>query len=144
MSCEPKKEDIYENTGDGWKPKKQIYAHFPPAYGQGIQTNTTTPRIDVIGQNGNLGLHYEDIKTQMIDEQAKQHEVFKNVKDELLNVTNRYGPFHSAHEGYAVLREELDEMWDEIKLNNTKKALDECVQVAAMAIKFLIDIKKYD
>jgi hypothetical protein len=101
-------------------------------------------RIDYIGQNGGDGLHYVDVKQQMIEEQTKKYEAIKKITDELKSATNRYGPFHSAHEGYAVIREELDEMWDEIKLNNTQKALDECVQVAAMAIRFLIDIKKHE
>jgi hypothetical protein len=43
--------------------------------------------------------------------------------------------------GYAVILEELDEMWAEIKQNNTNRAREECVQVAAMAIRFLMDIE---
>ena len=50
---------------------------------------------------------------------------------------------HSSHEGYAVLLEELDELWDEIK-NNKKPHTwyhqrKEAIQVAAMAIRFIVD-----
>ena len=48
--------------------------------------------------------------------------------------------FNSQHEGYAVLKEEVDELWDEIK-NKHANEMDtkaECIQVAAMAIKMLI------
>lgn len=63
------------------------------------------------------------------------------VRPELVKATQRYGSFSSAHEGYAVILEELDEMWDEIKKNNTTRSKEECIQVAAMAIRFLVDVK---
>lgn len=49
--------------------------------------------------------------------------------------------FHSTHEGYAVLLEELDELWEEIRRKQPVPARvrEEAVQVAAMALKFLID-----
>jgi hypothetical protein len=56
----------------------------------------------------------------------------------------RYPPFNSAHEGYAVLLEEIDELWDEVKKSPKKRDLvlmrAEAVQVAAMALRFLIDV----
>lgn len=63
------------------------------------------------------------------------------VRDELIRATERFGPMASAHEGYAVILEELDEMWDEVKANSTKRAREEAVQVAAMATRFLIDVQ---
>lgn len=60
---------------------------------------------------------------------------------ELDEATKRFGPMRSTHEGYAILREEVDEMWDAIKANDTNHARAEAVQVAAMAIRFLMDIK---
>ena len=57
-----------------------------------------------------------------------------------LNIANRNHPlFNSRHEGYAVLLEEVDELFDCVK-GNIPNALTqaECVQVAAMAIKMLI------
>jgi hypothetical protein len=48
-------------------------------------------------------------------------------------------PWNSAHEGYAVVLEELDEAWDAIKRNDTSHAKREMVQVAAMAIRFIIE-----
>jgi NTP pyrophosphatase (non-canonical NTP hydrolase) len=51
-------------------------------------------------------------------------------------------PFASAHEGYAVLIEEVDELWDEIKRSKVDRVAlrKEAVQVAAMALKFLVQV----
>lgn len=61
---------------------------------------------------------------------------------ELQRATENHGAFHSAHEGFAVLKEEVDELWDEVKLRKrdpNAMAL-EAKQVAAMALRFLIDV----
>lgn len=53
----------------------------------------------------------------------------------------KFDPFHSAHEGYAVLKEEVDELWDEIKKGQNKNRMrEEALQVVAMAIRFIQDI----
>jgi len=63
---------------------------------------------------------------------------------ELLRAVEKFTPFHSGHEGYAVILEELDELWDEVKKRpserNTQKMRGEAVQVAAMAIRFITDV----
>ena len=63
------------------------------------------------------------------------------VKEEYESATAKFRPFNSAHEGYAVIKEEIDELWDAIKgnmLNSAQRA--EAIQVAAMAIRFVFDI----
>jgi hypothetical protein len=51
-------------------------------------------------------------------------------------------PFSSPHEGYGVLLEEVDELWDEIKKQQPSCARmrAEAIQVAAMAIRFIEDL----
>jgi len=55
-----------------------------------------------------------------------------------------FPPFHSAHEGYAVLAEEVDELWQEVKGHagpeRTAKMRKEAIQVAAMALRFVHDV----
>lgn len=65
---------------------------------------------------------------------------------ELQRAQSRFGPYASAHEGYAVILEELDELWTEVKDNKRlpeeqRAALrGECVQVAATALRFMVDL----
>lgn len=63
----------------------------------------------------------------------------QQVRNEVLRATAKFPPFNSAHEGYAVLLEEVDELWDEVKANNPSKQEKEVIQVGAMAVRFLMD-----
>jgi hypothetical protein len=63
---------------------------------------------------------------------------------ELLSAVGRYGPMASAHEGYAVILEELDELkaevWKSPKKRDMRAMREEAVQVAAMALRFIRDV----
>jgi len=62
------------------------------------------------------------------------------VHDELCAATANFPEFRSPLEGYAIILEELDELWDEIKKNSDQEILaGEAKQVAAMALRFLTD-----
>lgn len=54
------------------------------------------------------------------------------------------GAFNSAHEGFAVLDEKRDELWQEVKhgskATRNQRMHDECIQIAAMAFRFLEDV----
>lgn len=46
----------------------------------------------------------------------------------------------SLHEAYAVLLEEVDELWDEIKHGGNKSYVrEEAIQVAAMAVRLVLE-----
>ena len=64
------------------------------------------------------------------------------IRDELEGATRKFGNFASAHEGYAVIKEELDELWEEVrrKNKNTFSMTTESIQVAAMGARFLVDV----
>lgn len=70
--------------------------------------------------------------------------VLGEVEAELLTATSKFGGFNSAHEGYAVLLEEVDELWDEIKRNQKMRSMAkmraEAIQVSAMGARFVLDI----
>jgi hypothetical protein len=66
------------------------------------------------------------------------NEVFAEIKKAIKG----HGPMHSGHEGFAVIREELDELWDEVKADRGKQASarTEAIQVAAMAVRYVLDL----
>lgn len=61
------------------------------------------------------------------------------VVDEAMEAFANFPPFRSTHEGFAILKEEVDELWEEVKCGNLDEAKQEAVQVAAMALRFLVD-----
>jgi hypothetical protein len=62
------------------------------------------------------------------------------VRLELEHAMNKHAAFLTTHHGYAVILEELDELWDAIKQDNRQQALKEAAQVAACAIRFIADL----
>ncbi len=65
------------------------------------------------------------------------------VKEELERALKKHPVgFHTPHEGYAVLQEEVDELWDLVKADQGagENARQEAIQVAAMALRYLLDI----
>lgn len=66
------------------------------------------------------------------------------VQNEVDKATANWPPFNSAHEAFAVLKEEVDELWDHVKTNQNHRDLEamhkEAVQVAAMAVRFASEV----
>ena len=64
---------------------------------------------------------------------------------EFRRASAKHPPMQSAHEGYAVLLEEVDELWAEIKADRgrTHAALLEAIQVAAMGMRYVADLTPY-
>ena len=63
-----------------------------------------------------------------------------SILEELERANRIYEPFNSPHEGYAILLEEMDELFEEIKKKQPDKTRmrEEAIQVGAMAIKFIL------
>jgi hypothetical protein len=61
---------------------------------------------------------------------------------ELARAEAQHAPMHGAHEGWAVIFEEVDELWDEVrkKKPDPKAMRKEALQVAAMALRFIKDV----
>lgn len=64
------------------------------------------------------------------------------ILDEHWRATKKFKRLNSPHEGHAVIREEFDELWDEIKRRNHDYAAmeKEAVQLGAMVIRFLTEV----
>ncbi len=69
---------------------------------------------------------------------------FLDAEDELASARKAFTPFVSAHEGWAVIAEELDELWEQVRFpqrdRNRESMRKECVQIAAMAARFAIEL----
>lgn len=86
--------------------------------------------------------------TIIIDQQVcltvPQREVVRSIIQEFATASAKHPPLNSAHEGYAIIFEELDELWDEVKKKPSKrrcsKMRTEAIQVGAMAMRFLLDL----
>lgn len=62
-----------------------------------------------------------------------------DVRVELDKAELKFPPFRSAHEGYAIIKEELDELWECVKSadKNWDAMYTEATQVSAMALRFM-------
>jgi len=71
------------------------------------------------------------------------YQIGLDIGNELRSSMDKYPLFNSAHEGYAVILEELDELWDEIKKRkpDREKMRAEAIQVGAMAMKFILSME---
>lgn len=61
-------------------------------------------------------------------------------KQNLLEAQKLHPPIQSPHEGYAVIQEEVDELWEAIKEDNLETACKEAFHIAAMALRFVNDL----
>lgn len=78
----------------------------------------------------------------MNEEQAKKAREFLHaMHDEYIVARSKFEPLHSSHEGFAVMLEEVDEVWEAIKSKGVPYShlYDECVQVATMAMALAIE-----
>lgn len=66
------------------------------------------------------------------------------VAQELEDAEQIHPPFNSAHEGYAVILEEMDELkahvWARASKRDRAAMRREAIQVAAMAARFVRDV----
>jgi len=74
----------------------------------------------------------------------KLERILNKVKAEVERAEAMYPPMASLHEGHSILKEEQEELWEEIKKSPKKRDLgkieEEGVQTAAMSIRFLLDL----
>lgn len=73
------------------------------------------------------------------------HPVFSSLYEELQRSYSRFPKrLNSFHEGYAIVLEEMDEFWNEIKKDpqnsNPINMRTEAVQTAAMLLRVIIDL----
>ena len=67
--------------------------------------------------------------------------ILDDIRAELERAQKNYPKMNSFHEGYAIILEELDEVWDEIKMknHNVQEIYRELIQVGAMCVRCAYD-----
>lgn len=72
-----------------------------------------------------------------------EHHVFQMVFEELRKAQSKHDPMHSHHEAYAVIAEELEEYWEEVKKRQPDHGAmgKELLQVATMAVRAILDLE---
>lgn len=116
----------------------------PPAgqgsiqYGQLAQAAAVAPA----GKAGIKGLEKVLAETDWQKRRPQVMDTLDEVFAEVKRSLDKHGGFRSGHEGYAVLLEEVDELWEEIKNDNSGgvEARTEAIQIAAMAVKYAVYI----
>lgn len=73
------------------------------------------------------------------------NQLAEQLDDSLHKAITKHAPFNTAHEGYAVILEELDELWDEVRAwqptdHRIPEMRKEALHIAAMALRFIKDV----
>lgn len=70
------------------------------------------------------------------------------IREEYEKAISEHEPFHSAHEGYGVIKEEFDELWEEIRKKESaqsKEAMaEEAIHTCVTLLRFLVEVCKVD
>lgn len=72
-------------------------------------------------------------------------DICTDIAKETYRAVKLYGPINSMHEAYAVMLEEMDEFWDEVKKKHDQRDSEnmrkELIQIAAMCVRTIHDFK---
>jgi hypothetical protein len=76
------------------------------------------------------------------EDMSKADRTFELVRIELERAQTYFDDFHTYHQGFSVLKEEVDELWKKIMDKNPDRdeVRREAIHVAAMAIRFIVDL----
>jgi hypothetical protein len=68
--------------------------------------------------------------------------ILAQIREEVLRAAKKHPAMHSPHEGYAVIKEEVEELWDEVKkdFGYHPHAMLEARHIAAMGIRYNLDL----
>ena len=69
-----------------------------------------------------------------------------DVIKEIEYAQSRFGEYKSSHEGYAIIAEELDELWEEVKKHSHDYHAEylEAKQIACTAIRYMEMCKRFN
>jgi tetrahydromethanopterin S-methyltransferase subunit H len=91
-----------------------------------------------LAKNGGITKVLDDFRVTNIGKSIK------TIITEYNHTIIKHAPFHSTYEGWALIKQKVDELWEEVKKEesgDSKEAmLKEAAQIGAMAMRFIIDL----
>lgn len=135
---------------DGWEERGTGGRHVELGYALALGK-----AIVLVGERSNIFHHLahvrridrgqditKNVQRAPIDAAITRESAVAHVLNEFSKAEAKHKPMHSPHEGYAVILEELDELWEHVKADTgrTSAAMKEAVQVAAMGLRFVRDL----
>lgn len=127
-------------AAEGMATPSAANAGLGPAYGAAVE-DTRMYKILEPGSN-----RYITSPTPFPISDYRQAAV--DIVEEILSARKAHGPIASAHEGYAIMLEEMDEVkehvWMKQKNRDQAKLRKELVQLAAMAVAMIVEIADAD
>lgn len=118
-------------------------------YNQGSNPATFTWDADHLterrsGSDTDFIAAVEKRNNRLPDKFASAEHVAGEIVDEFIHAREKHKACNSFHEHYAVLLEEVDEYWEEVRKNSTqrskKRIREELIQVAAMALAGIVEL----
>lgn len=107
----------------------------PSSLNQARETGECLNWTDPLWDESN---HSADVKSSIAPDRA-----MSLILNEFAEATERFGSFHSIHEGWAVVREEFLEFEEECRkkgaYDDQEDLIKEAKQLGAMAMRFLVD-----
>lgn len=100
--------------------------------------------VNVI-EEGNISHIAERLSNEWVSVETDYSQISREVEKEVIRAKSMFpANFVNQHEGYAVLLEEVDELWDEIKKNQKLYDLaaqkKEAIQACAMLFRFIHEL----
>lgn len=121
------------------KPKKEIKPIKPTKPKLPKRVKVRSSSDEEFNYFANLALSEDDE-----EDRDKIAQIMSDVESELRRAASLHGPMKSLHEGYAVILEEMDELWDQVKLKaklrNPDNIREEAIQISAMAARLVVDL----
>ena len=78
------------------------------------------------------------------EQEIEIDKILNDILKEVKRTQDKFPPYNSVHEGYAIMLEEFDELWDEVKQkdHNYTRMYNKAKQIAYTAIRFMELVEK--
>jgi hypothetical protein len=117
-----------------------------------LERTLRTQSIEILNMRKSLQAQLEANKKvksaignlHLVDKDVPECNFFDAVVQELCDAVSKFDPMRSHHEAYAIILEEMDGLWAEVKkwpkTHDLVKMRNECIHIAAMCARYHHDV----